>query len=128
MLSCRVPFHRVDVFCGTSNVNHPDVINIHINFMNGSTASSTLEFTGQQPTHLMKIFNGKGLSTFDLTEYRNHSYPRNNSLLTEQIEALIKNIRESTNPPFSLTEEIEVHRLMGKVKEKIDLHFCDILR
>lgn len=131
MLSCGVPFHRVDVFCGTSNVHHPDVINIHINFMNGSTASFTLEFTGELPAHLMKVFNGKGLSTFVFKETKDYSpSPRsgNNSLLAEQIEALIKNIRESTNPIFGLTEEIEVHRLMEKVKEKFDLHFCDILK
>jgi hypothetical protein len=130
MLSCGAPFHRVDVFCGTGSIDHPDVINIHINFTNGSTASFTLEFSEQKTTHLMKIFHCKELITFDFGNTRNHFYsqPDNNDcLLAEQIEALIKSIHRNTNPAFSLTEEIEVHLLMEKIKEKFDLHFCDIL-
>lgn len=132
MLSCGEPFHRVEVFCGTANPYHPDVINIHINFINGSTASFTLEFSEQQPIHLMRIFHGKGLSTFDFMNRNQFDSIMNktdadNSLLAEQIDALIKNIEHNTNPLYSLTEEIGVHLLMEKIKEKFDLHFCDIL-
>ncbi len=129
--SSGVPIHRVDVFCGTGRIHHPDIINIHINFTNGSTASVTLDFSEEQTSHVMKIYNGQGLSTYDFIKSGSIAHSQINTnyddLIAEQIEAFIKNIDKNTSPVFSLTDEIEVCLLMEKIKEKFDLHFCDIL-
>lgn len=132
ILSCGA-FHKMNVFCGRGKQEHPDVINIHINFMNGSTASFTMEFSEQQDIHQMKIFNKNGLDTFDFIKSKDNCYVsqennRNDYFLAEQIDSFIRNIQGSINPLFGLTEELEVHLLMEKIKEKFDLHFCDILK
>jgi hypothetical protein len=133
LLSCRVPFHRIDVFCGTGGVNHPDILNIHLNFINGSTVSITLSFVEKQLSHVMKIFHGKGINTFDLTKNSRPYYSLKNlsedtdTSITQQIETFVKNIYKKTNPFFSISEKTEVNLLMGKIKEKLDLHFCGIL-
>jgi len=130
MLSCGVPFHRIDVFCGTGRkIKHPGIINIHINFPNGSTASITLSFIEGQTVHLMKIFHEKGLNTFDFSQSNDSANSVTDTAtnrggsLAKQIEDFIKNIHEKTNPAFGLTEEIEVSHLMGKIEEKLDLHY-----
>lgn len=127
-----VPIHRVDVFCGTAPSRRPDILNIHINFINGSTASLTVTFTGNQRVHMLSIYHDGAVSTFDFIQNSISEYPeksRNNvvletssSSLSDQINDFVKNIGIKSNPVFSLNDEIEVYLLMEKIREKFDLH------
>jgi hypothetical protein len=124
--------HRVDVFCGTAPLKRPDILNIHLNFINGSKASLTVTFTGDTNVHLMHIYHDGGVSTFDFAQNNpNETSDRSankivieNSAdsLPDQINAFIKNINEKSNPVYSLNDELEVFLLMEKIKEKFDLH------
>ena len=123
MMATGVPVYRFDVFCGTAPIQCPDIINIHIKFVNGSTASVNLIFTEEQHAHVMKIYQRKGLDIIDLLKNRSiqttdYEYP----LVTEQIRTFIQSIRTQATPIFNLTEELEIYLLMKKIREKFDLY------
>lgn len=127
-----VPIHRVDVFCGTAPSKRPDILNIHINFTNGSTASLTVIFTEDQRIHKLNIYHDGGLSTFDFTQNSDNDHrgkpsaksvlEASSTSLTDQINNFVKNIGNRSNPVFSLNDEMEVFLLMEKIREKFDLH------
>ena len=127
-----VPIHRVDVFCGTVPSKRPDILNIHINFVNGSTASLTVTFIDQQKIHILNIYHDGGISTFDFIQNSICEHPKkltnttvletSPASLNDQISNFVKNIEEKSNPVFSLNDEIEVFLLMEKIREKFDLH------
>jgi len=126
------PIHRVDVFCGTAPSKRPDILNIHINFINGSTASLTVTFTENQRVHTLSIYHDCGVTTFDFIRnsmIENPEISTNKTVLEtspaslpDQINDFIINIEKKSKPVFSLNDEIEVFLLMEKIREKFDLH------
>jgi len=122
-----VPIHRVDVFCGTAPSKRPDILNIHIHFINGSKASLTITFTDHRSIHILQIYHDGGVSTFDFTHYPvkckcGSIIDSSSTSLTDQINNFVKSIENRSNPVFSLNDEIEVFLLMEKIREKFDLH------
>ena len=126
------PIHKINVFCGTIPSRQPDVLNIHVNFKNGSVATLTLKFTEQKEMHFLSIHAGGKVTTFDFEQNIISYYPTkelNGMLpktspdpLQEQITDFIKNIAEKNNPGFSLDDEIQVFLLMEKIREKIEIN------
>ena len=126
------PIHKINVFCGTIPSKQPDVLNVHINFKNGSVASLTLRFIEQQEVHFLSIHSGGKVTTFDFAMNKISYYPTkelNGKLpktspdtLQEQITNFVKNITEKNNPGFSLDDEIQVFLLMEKIREKIEMN------
>ena len=125
------PIHKLNVFCGTVPSRQPDVLNIHINFKNGSVATLTLKFIEQQEAHILSIHARGQVTTFDfIKNIITHSPIRESKSvvsktspdpLQEQIADFVKNITEKNNPGFSLDDEIQVFLLMEKIKEKIEI-------
>jgi predicted dehydrogenase len=123
------PVRKTDVFCGTIPSRVPDVINIHINFKNGSVATLTLKFIEQRDVHLLSVHTGGELTTFDFIrntithlpekESNRMIKPASSDPLQEQIADFIKNIAEKNSPGFSLDDEILVFLLMEKIREKM---------
>jgi len=126
------PIHKLDVFCGTRPSRQPDVLNIHINFKNGSVATLTLRFIEQPLMHMMSVHAGGEVTTFDFLENKISHLPQteNTNLLQksspdplqEQISDFVKNIAEKNNPGFSLDDEIQGFQLMEKIREKIEVN------
>jgi hypothetical protein len=126
------PVHKISVFCGTVPSRQPDVLNIHINFKNGSVATLTLRFIEQHDVHFLSIHAGGKVTTFDFAQNLISYYPTRelNGLLPktspdpllEQIADFVKNIAEKNNPGFSLDDEIQVFLLMEKIREKIEIN------
>lgn len=125
------PIHKLNIFCGTVPSKQPDVLNIHINFKNGSVATLTLKFIDQQEVHILSIHDRGQVTTFDFLKNKTSHYPEKESKrvasktspdpLQEQIADFVKNITEKNNPGFSLDDEIQVFLLMEKIKEKIQI-------
>jgi len=125
------PIHKLNVFCGTIPSRQPDVLNVHINFKNGSVATLTLKFIEQQESHILSIHARGQVTTFDfiknITSYYPEKAPKtvvsktSPDPLQEQITDFVKNIAEKNNPGFSLDDEIQVFLLMEKIKEKIEI-------
>ena len=126
------PIHKLNVFCGTVPSRQPDVLNVHINFKNGSVATLTLKFVDQPEVHILSIHDRGQVTTFDFLKNKTSHYPEKVSNkvesktspdpLQEQITDFIKNIAEKNNPGFSLDDEIQVFLLIEKIKEKIEIN------
>ena len=126
------PVHKLNVFCGTIPSQQPDVLNIHLNFKNGSVATLTLKFIDHHVVHFLSVHAAGEFTTYDFSQNKISHYPEevtNKMLpksspdpLQEQIADFIKNITGKKNPGFSLDDEIQVFLLMEKIKEKIEIH------
>ena len=126
------PVHKLNVFCGTIPSRQPDVLNVHINFKNGSVATLTLKFIEQQEIHILSIHARGQITTFDFLKNKISHFPirelksvvskTSPDPLQEQITDFVKNITEKNNPGFSLDDEIQVFLLMEKIKEKIEIN------
>ena len=130
------PVHKLNVFCGTVPSRQPDVINIHINFKNGSVAALTLKFIEQPEEHILSIQARGQVTTFNFLKNKITHFPEKElkkvvpkstpDPLQEQITDFVKNITEKNNPGFSLDDEIQVFLLMEKIKEKIEISLFTI--
>ncbi len=128
--------HKVDLFCGTRPYMEPDVINIHINFKNGSVATLTLKFCEQEPAHLLSIHSGGETTTVDFEKNKINRWPlnqpaelitgRSENPLREQIIDFILTLKGKHNPGLSLNDEITVFLLMEKIQKKIENQFNNI--
>ena len=126
------PIHKINVFCGTIPSRQPDVLNVHINFKNGSVAMLTLRFIEEQEVHFLSIHASGKITTFDFAQNKISYYPTTElkrllpksspDPLQEQIADFVKNITEKNNPGFSLDDEIQVFLLMEKIREKIEMN------
>jgi hypothetical protein len=125
------PVSKMNVFCGTAPSRQPDIHNIHINFTNGSTASLTLIYTGNQRIHKLYIYQNAEKSYFDFVQNKITGYPGNpletadlfpSSTLPDQISEFFRNVQEKSEPVYSLNDEIEVFLLLEKIKGKFELH------
>jgi predicted dehydrogenase len=126
------PVHKINIFCGTIPSRQPDILNIYINFKNGSVATLTLKFIDHQVAHFLSVHAAGKFTTFDFSQNKISHYPEEGTYKTvsikspdplqEQIADFIKNITEKNNPGFSLDDEIQVFLLMEKIKEKIEIH------
>ncbi len=129
------PVNKINVFCGTIPSRPPEVLNVHINFKNGSVATLTLKFIDHQVMHFLSLHAGGEFTTFDFSGNKISHYPEketNKMLpkgspdpLQEQITDFIKNIAEKQNPGFSLDDEIQVYQLMEKIMEKIETQMAE---
>ena len=123
------PVHKINVYCGTIPSGQPYVLNIHLNFKNGSVASFTLKFIEQQEKHILSIHAVGQITTIDFLKNNISHFPQkilkgvwsktSPDPLQEQITGFIRNITEKNNPGFSLDDEIQVFLLMEKIREKI---------
>lgn len=126
------PVRKLNVFSGTMPSREPDVLNVHLNFKNGSVANLTINFIGGQKTHLLSVHSGGEVTNFDFLQNKITHFPEKKSNgiiarkspdpLHEQIIDFIKNISEKNNPGFSLDDEIQVVLLMEKIREKIGMN------
>jgi hypothetical protein len=125
------PVNKMNVFCGTAPSKQPDILNIHINFTNGSTASLTLLYSGNQRIHKLYIYQNGEKSYFDFVQNKITEYPGNPakteplvrpSTIPDQINEFIKNAEGKSPPIYSLSDEIEVFLLLEKIKGKFELH------
>ncbi|HEY3390887.1 MAG TPA: hypothetical protein VGK38_15015 [Prolixibacteraceae bacterium] len=125
------PIHKLNVFCGTVPSRQPDILNLHINFKNGSVATLTLKFIEQQESHILSIHASGRVTTFDFLKNKITHFPEGElkkvqskaspDTLQEQITDFVKNITEKNNPGFSLDDEIQVFLLLEKIREKIEV-------
>ena len=125
------PVHKVNIFCGTVPSQPPDLLNIHINFKNGSLATLTLKFIDHHLDHFLSFQAAGEFTTFDFLHNSisyhtdkeiNKTLPkRSPDPLQEQIADFVKNIRAKNNFGFSLEDETQAFQLVEKIKEKIEI-------
>ncbi len=120
--------HKINVFCGTAPSRQPDILNIHINFANGSTASLTILYKANQRIHKLYIYRNGEKSTFDFIMNRSEINSEKGTALSpsftlpDQIQGFVNTVIEKSDPLYSLNDEIEIFQLLEKIKEKFELH------
>ena len=122
--------HKVDVFCGTLPSLEPDIINIHLNFKNGSVATLKLRFVEEEEVHYLSIHNEGEITIFDflqnepkpltINESENKGSQISADLLLQQISDFVKDIVEKNPVGFNLNDEMMVFPLMEKIRKKIE--------
>ena len=122
--------HNMDVFCGILPSNEPDLINVHLNFKNGSLATLKLKFTENENVHYLTIHTGGETIFYDFVQNKtNHltnvtSKSDNPTIQTnpliEQIRDFVCDIERKSNQGFNLNDEMTVFQLVEKVRQKIE--------
>jgi hypothetical protein len=121
---------RISV-CSIPNSGYqPDVVNLHLDFHNGSAASLTLSFTGAKKEHLFSVHSANGVMTYNFRE--DELYPATvnpifesaqmlgNDLLFRQIAHFTDIILKKSCQSFGLSEEARIFLLMDKINRKLE--------
>ena len=116
--------------CSIPNSGYqPDVVNLHLNFNNGSAASLTLSFTGDKKEHLLSIHSAREVMNYNFKE--NNLFPPSfnpgfestllfsNDLLFEQIAYFAECILRK-DQRFGLNDEAKTFRLIEKINQKLE--------
>jgi hypothetical protein len=122
---------RVSVCSIPNGADHPDVVNIHLNFHNGSAASLTLSFNGEKKEHLLSVHSSKGVLSYNFKE-ENHLPSEiysaaeskqlfGDDLLFRQIAIFSDCILRRSFCKFGLSEEAKTFQLIEKINKKLDL-------
>jgi hypothetical protein len=122
---------RISVCAIPNRGFQPDVVNLHLNFNNGSAASLTLSFNGKKKEHLLSVHDSSGVMNynFDEDEHLTSSLmpgsditpnPVNN-LLLRQISYFSDCILKKGCQRFGLNDEAKTFRLIGKINQKLEL-------
>jgi len=122
---------RISV-CAIPNTGfQPDVVNLHLNFNNGSAASLTLSFHGRKKEHLLSVHDSSGVMNYNFDEDDHltsslipgsENTPNTiNNLLLRQISYFSDCILKKGCQRFGLNDEAKTFRLIGKINQKLEL-------
>ena len=122
--------HNMDVFCGILPSNEPDLINVHLNFKNGSLATLKLKFTESETVHYLTIHTAGETNVYDFVHHKTNHLPNVGLIsekaeielnpLIEQISDFVRDIDRKSNQGFNLNDEMTVFQLVEKVRQKIE--------
>lgn len=120
--------HRMHVF-GSAFPDQPSgLINLHLNFTNGSAASVTLSFSTDHNQHQLMVHKSGQTLRFDLSEKPlqptsngTGSFNRPDDPLILQVNDFIHKISTCSTPFFSLKEELTACHLMEKIITKLEI-------
>lgn len=117
--------------CAIPNSGYqPDVVNLHLNFHNGSAASLTLSFNGKEKEHLLTVhnaagemrykFNGASQTSSAFNSMAEHTKISDNNLLVSQIAHFSECILRKRCQRFGLNNEAKTYRLLEKINQKLE--------
>ncbi len=122
---------RISVCSIPGSEYQPDVVNLHMNFHNGSAASLTLSFTGEQKVHQLSVHSAGGVLNYN---FRKNGYnssrtnPAIKELTSNHDEVLFKQIvgfsdcvAKKNFQKFGLSDESRTFHLMEKINRKLEL-------
>ncbi len=121
---------RISV-CSIPNSGYqPDVVNLHLNFNNGSAASLTLSFVGDKKEHFLSIHSASGVAKYDFkgneqlpsafSKGIKNTKTNNSHLLFQQIANFAECISRKSCHKFGLNEETKTYRLIEKINQKLE--------
>ena len=99
--------------------NQPGVVNLHLNFHNGSAASLTLSFSGEKREHLLSLHSVKGLTNYNFKETGPNPGQFGNLQLIRQIAGFSDSIQRKTHQRSYLSEEARAFPLIEKINRKL---------
>jgi hypothetical protein len=122
---------RISVCSIPNSAYKSDVVNLHLNFHNGSAASLTLSFTGRRKEHLLSVHSASGVMTYNFKD-NNHYAPLlkpgqdqgksfRNKLLLSQISDFADCILKKCYQRSGLSAETKTLHLIEKINQKLEL-------
>ncbi len=121
---------RISVCSIPNSSFKPDVVNIHLNFHNGSAASLTLSFNGKKKEHFLIVHDSSGVTKFNFME---NSLPApglaaglkienssGNQILLRQITHFVDRILKMGFERIELNKAESTFRLIGKINQKLE--------
>ncbi len=122
---------RISVCSIPNSVYRSDVVNLHLNFHNGSAASLTLAFTGKRKEHLLSVHSASGIMTYNFKENnpmapllktgQDQGNSFRNELLLSQISDFADCITKKCYQPSGLSAETKTLHLVEKINQKLEL-------
>lgn len=120
---------RISVCAIPHSGYQPDVVNLHLNFHNGSAASLTLSFTGEKKEHRLSVHASSRVTNYHFgeNEHADHSARKGpvphlpeNLLLVQQIAYFAGCIAQKGCERFGLRDEATTFRLLEKINQKLE--------
>lgn len=121
---------RISVCSIPSASLRPDVVNIHLNFHNGSAASLTLSFKGKKKEHLLSVHDSSGVKNINLSENNHPDFSHSEGMSMEEIsenQVLLRQISLFADSMFKmgferieLIKEESTFRLVEKINQKLE--------
>jgi hypothetical protein len=120
---------RINVCSIPSSGEQADIVNLHMNFNNGSAASLTFSFTGRNNQHVVSIHSSKGTTLFNfedknlfptsfIQDSEQKSHP-DNWLLFKQITQFTESILKMNCQRNVLSEEAKTFELIERINQKL---------
>jgi hypothetical protein len=120
---------RINVCSIPSTGEQADIVNLHLNFNNGSAASLTFSFSGRQKEHLVSIHSAKGTISYNfedqnhyppsfIQQFEKNSIPEN-WLLFKQIIHFTESILKKGSQRNVLSEEAKTFMLIERINQKL---------
>ena len=120
---------RINVCSIPSSGEQADIVNLHMNFNNGSAASLTFSFTGRKNEHLVSVHSSKGTTSYNFEdknlfptllskESGKKSHP-DNWLLFKQITHFTESILKKNCQRNVLSEEAKTFILIERINQKL---------
>jgi predicted dehydrogenase len=110
---------RLNVCSISNSGNQLGVVNLHLNFHNGSAASLTLSFNGEKKEHLLSLHSGKGSTNYNFKETGAFPGQFGNNQLTRQIAGFSESILKKNHQRFYLSEVARTFQLIEKINRKL---------
>jgi hypothetical protein len=102
--------------------NQASIVNVHLNFHNGSAASLTLSFRGEKEEHLLTEHSAKGVLTCNFREAGASPKKFDNNQLIRQIAAFTDSLLRKNHQRFYLSEEAQTFQLIEKINKKLEYY------
>lgn len=120
---------RINVCSIPSSGEPAEIVNLHMNFNNGSAASLTFSFNGRKNEHLVSIHSTQGTISYNFEE--NNHFPTSfnhasgkksfsdNWLLFKQLNHFTESILKKSGQRNVLSEETKTFILIEKINQKL---------
>lgn len=129
---------RISVCAIPHSIHAPDVVNLHLNFHNGSAASLTISFQGKKREHLLSVHDSNGVSHYNFLEKKTDTSLLKaaslaneliyNNLLFKQITYFSSCISERRCHRYGLNDEAKTLRLLEKINQKLEVRLEEMPR
>ena len=112
--------NRMSVCLIPDSGNQPCLVNVHLNFHNGSAASLTLSFSGEKREHLLSVHSANGMMNCNFSETGSSLEEICNNQLIRQITCFTDAILRKNHQRFYLSEEARTFQLIEKINKKLE--------
>ncbi|HEY5511089.1 MAG TPA: hypothetical protein VIK10_08675 [Prolixibacteraceae bacterium] len=114
--------NRLSVCAIPDPENQAGLVNLHLNFHNGSAASLTFSFNGDKKEHLLSVHSAQGATNYNFIEAISCMGEFGNRQLIRQIAGFEDTIQRKNHHRYYLSEEARTFQLIEKINQKLEFN------